>query len=269
MNRRFRHCVRATILVASAALAQGACAELARIDVNSRAGTIVAYAGEPGGFVADELEGARNSPYVDAILRYIEAPLDVGSMFRWVRDAVLESTSGRQNPVTHLSLSGRSVYLAADPASHPPTHEPEQGAEQEAKPSRVALTIGNSAYDHIYALKTPVNDAAEIAAALERLGFAVVRLEDADAGALKNGLREFGEMAADAEIAAIFYAGHGIDVGGRHLLVPVDAKLVSTEDVAYETVPLDLAMQAVKPASILRLIIVDAMFEASRASGIR
>ena len=253
MHKRYKNPACAMMLVLSAALAQGASAGLV-LD-HAQAGTIVTYAGEPGGFVADELDGARNSPYVDALLRYIEAPLDVGSVFRWVRDAVLESTSGRQNPVTRLSLSGRSVYLAANPASRPSGHEPEQGA----RPTRVALTIGNADYAHAAALKTPVNDATEVASALERLGFAVVRLENADRGALEGGLREFREMAANAEIVAVFYSGHGIGVAGEHFLVPVDTQLMSMDNVDDAAVPLGHVMHAVEPASVLRLIMLDAM----------
>ena len=259
MNKRYEYLVRATILMVSVALAQGASAGLV-LDRDAHAGTIVAYAGKPGGFVADELDGARNSPYADALLRYIEAPLDVGSMFRWVRDAVLESTSGRQNPVTRLSLSGRSVYLAANPASRPSGHKPEQGA----RPTRVALTIGNADYEHAAALKTPVNDAAEVASALERLGFAVVRLENTDRGTLESGFREFREMAANAKIAVVFYSGHGIEVAGEHFLVPVDAQFTSTDNADDAAVPLDHVMHAVEPALVLRLIMLDAMFAERR-----
>ena len=123
---------------------------------------------------------------------------------------------------------------------------------------RVALVIGNSNYDHVPVLPNPRNDASDIGAALERLGFAVTRLENADRNSLWQGLQEFKRAAAVSKVAAVFYAGHGIEVDQRNFLVPVDARLASDQDVEFETVPLDLVMRALDGASELRLVILDA-----------
>ena len=126
---------------------------------------------------------------------------------------------------------------------------------------RVALVIGNAAYAHATALATPVNDAADIGAALERLGFAVTRVENADQAALRGSLRDFASAAADSEIALVFYAGHGIAFDGRNYLVPVDAQLSSDADVEFEAVPLALVERAMARAPGARLIILDASRE--------
>ena len=126
---------------------------------------------------------------------------------------------------------------------------------------RVALVIGNAAYAHAPALATPVNDAADIGTALERLGFAVTRVENADQAALLSGLRDFASAAAGAEMAVVFYAGHGVAVNERNFLVPVDARLASQEDVDFEAVPLGLIERAVARASDVRLVILDACRE--------
>ena len=233
---------------------------LARVVADAGAGTVVAYAGAPGGVVFDALEDSRHSPYAGALLRYIEAPLDVGLMLRWVRDAVVQLTSGQQRPVAHVSLSGRSVHLAANPTSRP-----SDGADPEDDPLRVALTIGNAAYEHVTTLRTPLDDAAELASALERLGFSVVRLADADRATLESGLREFSEKAANAEVAVVYYSGHGASNAGTRYLIPVDAQVTSPADVDGAAVALDLVMDAVEPASELRLIMLDAMFPAQEA----
>ena len=124
--------------------------------------------------------------------------------------------------------------------------------------SRVALVIGNAAYDHVPALPNPLNDAADVGAALGRIGFAVTRLENAGYAALRRGLQAFRRKASAAEIAVVFYAGHGIEVSRQNFLVPVDARLQTDGDVEYETVPLDLVMGAVAGASEFRLVVLDA-----------
>ena len=126
---------------------------------------------------------------------------------------------------------------------------------------RVALVIGNAAYAHAPALANPLNDAADMGAALDRLGFSVTRLENADQAGLRRGLQEFALAASASEVAVVFYAGHGIEVDQRNFLVPVDARLASDQDVEFEAVPLELVSRAVERASGLRLVILDACRE--------
>ena len=126
---------------------------------------------------------------------------------------------------------------------------------------RVALVIGNGAYEHAPRLANPLNDVSDISAALGRLGFQVTKLENADYDGLRRGLRAFTRAASTAETALIFYAGHGIEIDGRNFLVPVDARMASDQDVEYEAVPLDLVSRAVERASELRLVILDACRE--------
>ncbi len=123
---------------------------------------------------------------------------------------------------------------------------------------RVALVIGNASYAHAPRLANPLNDAADIGGALARLGFTVTKLENADYATLRQGLLAFTRAASAAEVAVVFYAGHGIEVDQRNFLVPVDARLASDQDVEFETVPLDLVMRSVGRASGLRLVILDA-----------
>ena len=78
-----------------------------------------------------------------------------------------------------------------------------------AQERRVALVIGNSDYKHVSELPNPVNDAADIGLALERLGFEVTVEGDLDYTAMRLSLRDFGEKAAAADIALIYFAGHG------------------------------------------------------------
>ena len=126
---------------------------------------------------------------------------------------------------------------------------------------RTALVIGNAAYAHVPALANPRNDAADVGAALARLGFAVTRLDNAGHAELRQGLLDFQRAASASETAVVFYAGHGIEVDGRNFLVPVDARLASDQDVEFEAIPLELVSRAVSRASGLRLVVLDACRE--------
>ena len=134
---------------------------------------------------------------------------------------------------------------------------------------RVALVLGNAAYLHTAALRTPVNDASDVGAALERLGFAVTRITDANQGALRRGLLEFATAAKGSEAAVVFYSGHGISAQSRNFLVPVDARLSSSQDIEFEAVPLELVDRAVGRAAGIRLVILDASRESSFAGRMR
>ena len=129
---------------------------------------------------------------------------------------------------------------------------PAQAAE------RVALVIGNHEYRHVRDLVNPKKDAADIGAALARLGFAVTPLENAGYQDLRQGLQKFEEAAARSKIAVVFYAGHGIEVDKHNYLVPVEARLATDRAVKYEAIPLDVVMAAVEGASTLGLVILDA-----------
>ena len=122
---------------------------------------------------------------------------------------------------------------------------------------RVALVVGNSTYAHIGRLPNPDNDAADMSAALRRLGFEVTTELDADRVELTEALRQFTRQSAGADVSLVFYAGHGIEMDGVNYLVPVDARLERDVDVRFETVTVDDLLVSTSGAS-LRLVILDA-----------
>jgi uncharacterized caspase-like protein len=124
---------------------------------------------------------------------------------------------------------------------------------------RVALVIGNAKYEHADALTNTVNDANAITALLTKAGFDVVD-ERRDVGVVefKRAVREFLTAAANADIAVVYYSGHGIEVGGTNYLIPVDAKLASDFDIDDEAIPLERIILATQSAKKLSLIILDA-----------
>ncbi len=123
---------------------------------------------------------------------------------------------------------------------------------------RVALVIGNSAYNHVPQLANPRNDAAAIGEALQQVGFDVQLRNDLGFDDLRRSLRDFSGKAAGAEMALVYFAGHGIEVDKHNFLVPVDARLRTDRDVQFEAVPLDFVMSAVEGAKGLRLVLLDA-----------
>ncbi|HVV40464.1 MAG TPA: caspase family protein [Nitrobacter sp.] len=125
--------------------------------------------------------------------------------------------------------------------------------------TRVALVIGNSAYRNVPPLANPDNDAAAFAATMKQAGFDVVDArDDLTADGMRRALRDFGDKARNADMAVIYYAGHGIEVEGTNYLIPVDAKLERDTDVYDEAISLDRVLVAVESAKQLRLVILDA-----------
>jgi uncharacterized caspase-like protein len=123
--------------------------------------------------------------------------------------------------------------------------------------NRVALVIGNSAYRTVARLTNPQNDAADIAASLQRLGFSVTPLHDATFDAMRRALVQFGRDAQGADMAVVYFAGHGMEIGGENWLIPVDAELQSDRDAENEAISLKSVMLQVSNAASLGLVILD------------
>ena len=124
---------------------------------------------------------------------------------------------------------------------------------------RVALVIGNSAYQHVPNLPNPTNDAEAISILFKSAGFDLVQTqENLGINDMRRVVRDFSDSTRDADIAVIYYAGHGMEVSGINYLVPVDASLRRDIDVEDEAVSLDRLLQVMEPAKRLRLVILDA-----------
>src|SRR5215470_7627006 len=124
---------------------------------------------------------------------------------------------------------------------------------------RVALVLGNSAYQNVPPLANPVNDAALMADTLKRAGFDVVDFrQNLSALDTRRVLRDFADKSTNADIAVIYFAGHGIEIDGSNYMIPVDAKLERDNDVYDEAFSLDRVLVSVESAKKLRLVILDA-----------
>jgi hypothetical protein len=127
-----------------------------------------------------------------------------------------------------------------------------------AEGRRVALVIGNGAYGNVPALLNPPNDASDIAAALKRLGFTVSLATNASFDEMRRGLIALGRDAAGADMAALYFAGHGMEINGDNWLIPIDAALKRDTDAANEAISLQSVMLQVSNTTSLGLVILDA-----------
>lgn len=127
---------------------------------------------------------------------------------------------------------------------------------------RVALVIGNGAYDNTRTLANPANDAAAIAAALERHHFTVIGGPrdglNLTYGALFERIRDFGRRLREADTALFFYAGHGMQVAGQNYLVPVDAACTHEQDVHEELIDVTEVLKRMEQPDRTSLVFLDA-----------
>lgn len=122
----------------------------------------------------------------------------------------------------------------------------------------VALVIGQSDYETLGRLPNPANDARAIDRLLSDLGFEVDLVANADRRKLSRSLQRFAEDAAEADVALIYYSGHGIEAGGENFLVPVDAD-VSALDRAGETlVPVSSVIAGLQATVPVTIVLLDA-----------
>jgi len=116
----------------------------------------------------------------------------------------------------------------------------------------VALVIGQSAYASLAPLPNPGNDARAVAGLLTGLGFEVATLSDADASKLQRGIDRFAEDAEGADVALLYYSGHGVEAGGENFLVPSDAQLADPKGFVSATALVERLKKTV-PVAILLL----------------
>ena len=124
--------------------------------------------------------------------------------------------------------------------------------------TKVALVFGNGVYQNAPELPNPPHDAADVAAAFLRLGFSVRLVTDARYDTMRLALVDFNRKARDAEMAVVFFAGHGKEVAGENWLVPIDAELKSDLGTEQEAISLRAIVLMASSASKLGLVVLDA-----------
>jgi uncharacterized caspase-like protein len=135
-------------------------------------------------------------------------------------------------------------------------------ADPAAAEKRVALVVGNSAYQNVRQLDNPRNDATLIAETLSGLGFTLVGGHaqlDLDKTALDVDVQNFGRQIQGADVALFYYAGHGVQVNGSNYLVPVGANPTREADVDFQMVDVNLVLRQMQGSGTrLNVVILDA-----------
>lgn len=157
-----------------------------------------------------------------------------------------------------------SKAAAAPPAgaaspSPPPAAEQRQRAKAERETiRRVALVIGNGAYAHVRALPNPTNDARAMAKSLRDIGFVVSEGTDLNRTAMQATIRDFLRDAARAQVAVVYYAGHGVQIDGRNYLAPIDIQFQAGSGMTDAMMDMDTIMAGLDDQVRTNILILDA-----------
>ncbi|PIT02172.1 peptidase C14, caspase catalytic subunit p20 [Bradyrhizobium nitroreducens] len=155
---------------------------------------------------------------------------------------------------------------APSPATQPTTTPAPQRTDAAPAPSpgpaargaRMALIIGNGAYVHVKPLPNPANDARAVAKSLRDIGFTVSEGVDLDRAAMQKMTRDFLREAARAQVAVVYYAGHGVQVDGRNYLIPVDVALKPGAGMTEAMIDMDTIMAGLDDQVRTNILIFDA-----------
>ena len=165
----------------------------------------------------------------------------------------------REDIDTTLARAVAKERLEALLGTAAPAGKASPSTPQPAGPRKVALIVGNGAYKNVAPLDNPPRDAKLIASTFRELGFATVTLApDLTRDRFFAALHEFGVEAEKADWAVVYYAGHGMEIGGVNYLIPVDARLKADSDAETQAVALEQVIAAVAGARKLRLVMLDA-----------
>src|ERR1700730_4708289 len=200
----------------------------------------VLYRDGRGGLTKDEREAAR----------LLKLAADQGNAnARTALNQITQQTSQEVTAAPNAPAKQEAVEPGSAPAANLPA-VPER---------RVALVIGNSAYQTVGGLPNTTNDARAIAEVLKADGFTSVRIIlDMTRASMIASLNEFQREADASDWAVVYYAGHGMEVSGANYLVPIDARLGVDRDIQDEAVSVDRILSAVENAKKLRLVMLDA-----------
>ncbi|MGB5560209.1 MAG: caspase family protein [Paracoccaceae bacterium] len=124
---------------------------------------------------------------------------------------------------------------------------------------RVALVIGNSAYQNVVSLPNPSNDAQVIAEKLWESGFEVIESLDADRETMLANLATFRSRLREGSEAVVYYAGHGVRIGSTNYLLPVSVSPSSIEELKAQSIDAQLLINVMNDSGAkLNIILLDA-----------
>lgn len=166
-----------------------------------------------------------------------------------VTDAAAPIPRDAPSPMTQPTAAPTPQQTSAAPTPSP---------APAAHGTRMALVIGNGAYAHVKALPNPPNDARAVARSLRDIGFTVAEGVDLDRATMQKMTRDFLRDAARAQVALVYYAGHGVQVEGRNYLIPVDVELKPGASMTEAMIDMDAIMAGLDDQVRTNILIFDA-----------
>ncbi|WP_434055377.1 MAG: caspase family protein [Roseibium sp.] len=127
-----------------------------------------------------------------------------------------------------------------------------------AMAKRVALVVGNGAYEYAPLLANPENDATAVATVLRRLDFEVIEGIDLTRLEFEAKIRQFARAIRGADIALFYFAGHGLQVAGKNYLAPIETRLLDEADLEFEAIGLQVVLRQMNREPRTNLVILDA-----------
>jgi uncharacterized caspase-like protein len=158
---------------------------------------------------------------------------------------------GASSTLVPVTTGANTANKIDDSASGKPAFELATGR-------RIALVVGNARYKTA-PLINPVNDARAISAALKKMNFQVILLENATISQMYSASREFGDSLRKGDVGLFFYAGHGIQIRGRNYLIPIDANIKREDEVSFNSFDAGQLLEKMETAhSNVNIVILDA-----------
>lgn len=194
-------------------------------------------------------------------ITYASRYVKTGKEFSTIYEIVNITFEFGQLPMSDLERYQNLIDRVSD--NNTPIKTP-QGAEQQPKSpiqysKKIALLIGNSAYQFGGSLKNPVNDVRALSKALASLGFQVIVKENLTKKDFQAAVRDFGSRLTNFEVGLFYYAGHGIQHAGTNYLIPVDSKVNSEAEVDNECINANIVLRYMEfSESKVNILILDA-----------
>lgn len=173
-------------------------------------------------------------------------------------DATAPAPRNPTSNTTSNTTSDTPPSTPAAPTAHGATNPPPAPVQGTSTTRRVALVIGNSAYTHVTPLPNPVNDAHSIAKSLRDIGFVVNEGINLDRVQMQSTIRAFLREAARAQVAVVYYAGHGVQVEGRNYLVPIDVQFQAAGRMTDAMMDMDTITAGLDDSVRTNIVIMDA-----------
>jgi len=157
----------------------------------------------------------------------------------------------------------KTVQALQTTAQNVSSAKPQAGLEQSEHSTmafhgmRLALVIGNSNYTKLPKLSNPANDARSIAEMLQKMGYRTQLLLDASDQSMRNEVRKFASDSSKAEVALVYYAGHGAQLNGSNYILPADIDIPRTEaDIQFSGIKVDDLVNSI--GSGTKIVFLDA-----------